>query len=270
MLPGAARDASAAGQPLPRPDRPFDPPRHSSTLSPMADLSPARGRWAFRPVAPQPRSIITLIREGTLDTELAATLWLLLEARVPLIVAAEERASEVDPARRAARLPAARVRVVELAGEGETSTGSPGLRARLAGNARPPRRRRSGPPRHTVLSPPSSPTTCRSTRGASGADRGPGDVDRLRPRRDDPCRFARRRLRRAPPAAGPPHRRRAVAPRRRPRPARGSTPAGAGSSPPTTSGRSPATSTATSSVSDRRSSRPGTRRRTPSSISAGA
>jgi hypothetical protein len=35
-----------------------------------------------------PRSVVELIRAGTLDAELAATLWLLIEARVPLVVAA--------------------------------------------------------------------------------------------------------------------------------------------------------------------------------------
>ncbi|MEA2607992.1 MAG: hypothetical protein QOJ75_235, partial [Chloroflexota bacterium] len=54
----------------------------------MADTSSVRGRWAFRPVPPEPRSITELIRAGTLDAELAATIWLLLEARVPLLVAA--------------------------------------------------------------------------------------------------------------------------------------------------------------------------------------
>ncbi len=54
----------------------------------MADTSPARGRWAVRHVPPTPRSIVELIRDGTLDAELAATLWLLIEGRVPFIVAA--------------------------------------------------------------------------------------------------------------------------------------------------------------------------------------
>ena len=54
----------------------------------MADTSLPRDRWAFRPVPPEPRSIVELIRAGTLDAELAATLWLLIEARVPLVVAA--------------------------------------------------------------------------------------------------------------------------------------------------------------------------------------
>ena len=43
------------------------------------------------------RSIITLIRDGTLDTELAATLWLLIEARVPVIVAPSTRRSSQRP-----------------------------------------------------------------------------------------------------------------------------------------------------------------------------
>ena len=54
----------------------------------MADFSPARDRWAFRPIPPEPRSIVELIRAGTLDAELAAQLWLLIEARVPIVVAA--------------------------------------------------------------------------------------------------------------------------------------------------------------------------------------
>lgn len=65
---------------LPRP-RPYAPP--------VADISPARGGWAFRPIPPEPRSIVALIGTGLLDTELAAQLWLLVEARVPIVVAAE-------------------------------------------------------------------------------------------------------------------------------------------------------------------------------------
>ena len=53
----------------------------------MADTAPGRGRWAFRPTPPEPRSIVELVRTGTLDAELAATIWLMLEARVPLLVA---------------------------------------------------------------------------------------------------------------------------------------------------------------------------------------
>jgi hypothetical protein len=50
-----------------------------------------RSGWAFRPVPPEPCSITELIRTGTLDAELAATIWLLVEGRVPLIVAAGGR-----------------------------------------------------------------------------------------------------------------------------------------------------------------------------------
>ena len=57
----------------------------------MADTSPARGRWAVRHVPPTSRSIVELLRAGTLDAELAAMLWVLIEGRVPVIVAAEAR-----------------------------------------------------------------------------------------------------------------------------------------------------------------------------------
>lgn len=55
----------------------------------MDVTSPARGWWGVSPPQPQPRSIIELIREGTLDADLAALLWLMLDARAPIIVAAE-------------------------------------------------------------------------------------------------------------------------------------------------------------------------------------
>ena len=54
----------------------------------MDITSPSRGWWGFKPVPPQPRSIVELIRAGTLDAQLAALLWLLVEARQPVIVAA--------------------------------------------------------------------------------------------------------------------------------------------------------------------------------------
>jgi hypothetical protein len=57
----------------------------------LADTSSARGRWAVRHVPPTPRSIVEMIRTGTLDAELAATLWLLIEGHVPLIVAAADQ-----------------------------------------------------------------------------------------------------------------------------------------------------------------------------------
>lgn len=52
------------------------------------DIGATRGWWGFRPVPPEPRSIVQLIRDRTLDAELAALLWLLVEARLPVIVGA--------------------------------------------------------------------------------------------------------------------------------------------------------------------------------------
>ena len=54
----------------------------------MTDATSRRVEWALRPVPPTPRSIVELIRAGTLDAELAATAWLLIEGRVPIVVAA--------------------------------------------------------------------------------------------------------------------------------------------------------------------------------------
>jgi hypothetical protein len=59
----------------------------------VAEVSPARGRRALGTVPPEPRSIAECIRAGTLDAELAATLWLLIEARVPVLVAGATRGS---------------------------------------------------------------------------------------------------------------------------------------------------------------------------------
>ncbi len=87
----------------------------------MADISPARGGWAFRPIPPEPRSIVEFIRTGTLDAELAAHLWLLLEARVPVVVAGGAQGTGRSTLLGALLdfLPPG-VRVVELAGEAET------------------------------------------------------------------------------------------------------------------------------------------------------
>ena len=87
----------------------------------MADTSPPRGRWAFRPVPPEPRSIVELVRAGTLDAELAATLWLLIEARVPLVVAAAAQGAGKSTLLNALLdfLPAG-TSAVELAGATET------------------------------------------------------------------------------------------------------------------------------------------------------
>lgn len=119
----------------------------------MADTSPARGRWDSRPVPPGSRSIVELIRMGTLDTQLAATLWLLVEARMPLLVASEAEGSDMATLLHALldfSLP--ETRVVELAGSVETfewlpqasDLGWPGL-ARRTSRATPIR------PEATVL-----------------------------------------------------------------------------------------------------------------------
>ena len=78
-------------------------------------------RWAMRRPPPEPRSIVELIRDGTLDPELAAQIWLLVGARVPIVVAAEAQGAGKSTLLRAVLdfLPP-EVRIVELAGEAET------------------------------------------------------------------------------------------------------------------------------------------------------
>ena len=120
----------------------------------MVDPSTARGRFLdLRPVPPEPRSIVELIRTGTLDAELAATLWLLVEGRVPIIVAGEAQGVGKSTLLGALLhfLPGG-VRLVELAGQDEdfawlpqaSELGWPGV-ARAVEGAAPVR------PDHTVL-----------------------------------------------------------------------------------------------------------------------
>jgi hypothetical protein len=87
----------------------------------MTDISSPWGRSSFWPRPPEPRSVVELIGDGVLDSELAAQLWLLIEARVPIIVAAEDRGVGKSTML-GALLDFLRphVRVVELAGEDET------------------------------------------------------------------------------------------------------------------------------------------------------
>lgn len=47
------------------------------------------GWWGYGWHAPEPRSIVALIEGGTLDARSAATLWLMLEARASIVVAAQ-------------------------------------------------------------------------------------------------------------------------------------------------------------------------------------
>jgi len=57
----------------------------------VADTPLPGSRWAFRPFEPEPRSIVELVRTGLLDAELAATVWILVEGRVSVIVAGLRR-----------------------------------------------------------------------------------------------------------------------------------------------------------------------------------
>lgn len=87
----------------------------------MAEISPAHRRWAFRPTPPEARSVVELIRAGTIDAELAAQLWMLIEARVPLVVAALAQGTGKSTLLGALLdfLPPS-VRLIGLAGEAET------------------------------------------------------------------------------------------------------------------------------------------------------
>ena len=55
----------------------------------MADTSLTRSGWVLRPIPPEPRSIVELIGAGTIDADLAATVWLLVDGRVPVVVAGD-------------------------------------------------------------------------------------------------------------------------------------------------------------------------------------
>ena len=87
----------------------------------MTDITSPWGRRAFQPRRPEPRSVVELISSGVVDAELAAQLWLLIEARVPILVAAEDQGVGKSTMLGAMLdfLPTD-VRVVELAGEDET------------------------------------------------------------------------------------------------------------------------------------------------------
>jgi energy-coupling factor transporter ATP-binding protein EcfA2 len=86
----------------------------------MAESNRTTRRGNVRPRDPEPRSIIELIRDGTLDAELAAHLWLLVGGRVPVIVAAgPQGAGKTTLLRAVLDLLPADVGIVELAGEDE-------------------------------------------------------------------------------------------------------------------------------------------------------
>lgn len=91
----------------------------------MADSTPEtsleRGRWAVRHIQPTRRSVVALLRAGTLDAELAATVWVLIEQRVPFLVAAAEPGTGKTTLLDAFLdlLPAS-LRIMELVGAAET------------------------------------------------------------------------------------------------------------------------------------------------------
>ena len=247
----------------------------------MADASPSPGRWAFRPLPPEPRSVVELIRAGTLDAELAATLWVLIEGRVPVVVA-RPRAGTGKTTLLDALLVflAPGVRAIELAGAAETFDWLPqapelGWHAgpRTPGRTTPDDRRVAGPTRPAGRHRPARPGAVGPPAllhlGRRGPARHPGRRDRVRPGGDHPRRRPRRGLRRPAPAPGRARRRRAVASRASSSSCAASARTVAGSSRPITSARPRATCTAMSSASDPRCSPPGTRRPTRSSTSAG-
>ncbi len=55
----------------------------------MDEFFEHRGWWGYHWAPPQPLSITEIIASGSLDAELAALLWLLIEGKVPIVVAAE-------------------------------------------------------------------------------------------------------------------------------------------------------------------------------------
>ena len=240
---------------------------HPRSESPVADTSPTRGGWAFRPLPPEPRSIVALIRDGD------------ARCRAGRHGLGAPRGSRAAHRRR----------------------GRAGRRPKSTLLDRAPRPRPAGrPARSSWPARPRRSTGCRRPRSSAGRGGAPvaarGASRSVRPGLDD----ARRRravrrpavldLGRRRPARGPRRVGRATGWRRRShadslddvfealrRPPVGldrrravagsascwscgtSTTAAAAWSPPTTSARPRATCTATSSDSARRCSRPGTR-----------
>ena len=85
-----------------------------------SEASLERGRWAVRHIQPTRRSVVALLRAGMLDAELAATVWVLFEQRVPLLVAAAESGTGKTTLLDAfLDLLPTNLRIVELAGAGE-------------------------------------------------------------------------------------------------------------------------------------------------------
>jgi hypothetical protein len=91
-------------------------------IPPMTDQAPRTPTWP----TPPPRSIVELIADGVLDAELASLAWLLIEARLPVVVAALARGVGKTTLLEALLdfLPAG-VRRIDLAGRAEDFTWLP-------------------------------------------------------------------------------------------------------------------------------------------------
>jgi hypothetical protein len=62
----------------------------------VPEPAPGTGGWAINPIAVTPRSVVASIRAGILDAGLAATLWQLIGARVPVVVTAADPGAEAE------------------------------------------------------------------------------------------------------------------------------------------------------------------------------
>lgn len=62
----------------------------------MPESSPGTGGWTVTPSPATPRSIVASVRAGILDAGLAATLWQLIGARVPVVVTASDPGAEAE------------------------------------------------------------------------------------------------------------------------------------------------------------------------------
>src|SRR4051812_27191443 len=87
----------------------------------MVDADDTPSRWVMRPVPPEPRSIVQLLRDRTVDAELAAHLWLLVGAGVPVVVAAgPQHAGKTTLLNAVLEFVRPERHFIELAGEEET------------------------------------------------------------------------------------------------------------------------------------------------------
>jgi energy-coupling factor transporter ATP-binding protein EcfA2 len=117
------------------------------------------GGWLRDPRSPTPHSIVESVRDGTLDASLAALLWLLVEARVPLVVAAGPSGTGKSTLLHAfLELLPTGTRIQELAGYAEDfawlpEAGTLGWRPHGFGGVAAPAGRATSPPVATPVEP---------------------------------------------------------------------------------------------------------------------